>query len=46
MWFLSRFLHRKHHMICHSCNEWLVTPDSIETTGKCPKCQSQIFCDS
>jgi hypothetical protein len=43
MWFLSKFLHQKHNLVCPSCHEWLIWPDSIENTGKCPKCQAQIF---
>jgi hypothetical protein len=42
VFFISRFLHRKHKLVCPSCGGWLL----IETAGRCSKCQSEIFYDA
>jgi hypothetical protein len=41
--FGSRSLVQKHRMICPSCGIWLAFQSSIEETGKCTKCNSEVF---
>jgi membrane protein YdbS with pleckstrin-like domain len=45
VWFTSKFLHRKHRMVCPSCGNWLIAR-STEVSGKCSRCQSEIFHDA
>lgn len=40
--FMSRFLHRRHRMICPACGNWLVATRA-EETGRCSQCQAEVF---
>jgi len=40
---ISRHLREKHKLTCHSCGQWLFSENSVSETGKCAKCQSEIF---
>ncbi|MSU57323.1 MAG: hypothetical protein EXS35_03930 [Pedosphaera sp.] len=40
---ISRHLREKHRLICRSCGQWLFSETSVSETGKCAKCQAEIF---
>lgn len=46
VWFIARFLHERHNLVCRTCGQWLFSDPSVISTGKCSKCQSVIIQDA
>jgi hypothetical protein len=38
VWFIARFLHERHNLVCRTCGQWLFSDPSVISTGKCSKC--------
>ncbi len=46
VWFIAKFLREKHRLVCRSCGQWLLLDPRVSATGKCSKCQVEIFHDA
>lgn len=42
---IARLVYKRHGMVCPSCGDWIASQPMMMKTGRCPKCQTEVFHD-
>lgn len=43
---VARMIFKKHGLVCTSCKHWIGSQPLMLKTGRCPKCQNEMFHDA
>ena len=43
---VARVLYARHRLVCPSCGEWMGSQSRMLSTGRCPRCEAEVFHES
>ena len=42
---MAKIIYKHYGLVCPSCGDWIASQDRMLSTGKCPRCKTEMFCD-
>ena len=43
---VAKMIYKRHGLVCPSCGDWIGSQPMMLKTGRCPKCQKEMFHDA